>query len=50
MKEVNEMSKILVVYFSASGVTKKVADAEIIAGKILNRASDDQLKDLVASL
>jgi hypothetical protein len=27
-----------------------VADAEIIEGKILNRASDDQLKDLVASL
>ena len=26
MKEVNEMSKILVVYFSASGVTKKVAE------------------------
>ena len=27
-----------------------VADAEIIEGKILNRATDDQLKDLVASL
>ena len=27
-----------------------VADAEIIEGKILNRASDDQLIDLVASL
>ena len=26
------------------------ADAEIVEGKILNRASDDQLKDLVASL
>ena len=27
-----------------------VADAEIVEGKILNRATDDQLKDLVASL
>ena len=27
-----------------------VADAEIIEGKILNRASDEQLKDLIASL
>lgn len=27
-----------------------VADAEIVEGKILNRASDDQLKDRIASL
>ena len=27
-----------------------VADAEIVEGKILNRASDEQLKDLIASL
>ena len=57
MQEVIKMSKILVAYFSASGVTKKVAEklavvanADIIEGKILNRASDAQLKDLVASL
>ena len=44
------MKKVLLAYFSASGVTKDVAaypDVNWKEGKLLNRASKKDLEDLV---
>lgn len=50
IKESKEMKKVLVAYFSASGVTKGVAaypDVNWKEGKLLNRASKKDLEDWV---